>query len=164
MAAILGLLQVGWGFVKTYRIWITAIALVSFMTSVFVFYGNCKENKVKLDYAEVQIEQLQLDLTAARKELQLRNSRIQKMNEDRVKERMEAEAALDTALKSAKKLQIERDAARKELEQTRFELVEAIQNDEELADWVNEPVPASAWSLLQSAAQGSASTGMHSNN
>lgn len=154
------LLRAGWAMFAPYRFWALAIAAAGVLTTVLVFYGNCRANAVALDGAYQQIQELRIDLNSARAELQARNKRISDMNKQRLEELQQAEEILRDSLTAAKILREERDAAKLELEETRFELLETIRDDEDFADWVDWDVPVAAWGLLQSAVEGGTNSGM----
>jgi hypothetical protein len=147
-----GLLKNGWGLLASYRLWVGLAAAGIVLITLLVFYGNCRANAVALESANKLIDDLQIDLKDARVELIARNGRIRSLNTQRLDELAAAEALLRESVRIARQLQAERDEARIDLEVTRFELLEAIQKDEDFNDWANEPVPVTGWSLLQQAA------------
>jgi hypothetical protein len=142
------------GFFARWRAWLIGGVVVSALITVFVFYGNCRQNAEALANAEVLIADLRFDLQAARVELDARNQRIKSMNERQLAELAQARDLLNQALVMSQVLRVERDKVKEELEVTKFELLETIRDDEEFADWVDWDVPTAAWGLLLNAAEG----------
>lgn len=140
-----------WGTLVRYRAIIWVAALVIALGTVFVFYGNCRANSVALAEANLTVDRLTTEISILREELAARNLRIRLMNEQRLQELDKAEKLLAEAVAVGIALRNERDQMFEELEVTKFELLEAIRDDEEMADWVDDVVPSSAWRLLQQA-------------
>lgn len=147
-----GLLKLGWGMFAPYRIWAGLAAVGVVLATVLAFYGSCKACKAREPGYEMQIAQCQTNVQFYKTELIKRNERIANMNARILEQALEAEMQLKEALEVAKILRQERDTVNEELEITRFELLEAIRDDEEVADWVNDIVPSGSWRLLQQAA------------
>lgn len=147
------LIKGAWTVFAPYRFWALAIAAAGVLTTVLVFYGNCRANAVALESANTTIKELRLDLSAARVELEARNERIRVMNKRQMDELQKARDLLDESLAVANRLRSEREDLKLQLEENRFELLEAVRDDEDMADWVDYDVPAVAWGLLQQAAQ-----------
>jgi biopolymer transport protein ExbB/TolQ len=139
-----------------YRTWLFVGVGTAIVIAIALFYGSCRANAVALEDAENQIKDLRNDLSAARIELSARNDRIRDMNARHLEELRDAKELLNQSLAMAQVIRSERDKIREQLEVTQFELLEAIRDDEEMADWVDWPVPSSAWGLLRDAAQGPA--------
>lgn len=137
-----------------YRFWINASFIIAAITTVALFYGNCRANAEALDGAYTEIEGLHVDLQMARVELDARNQRIKDMNARHIKELQNARDLLEQSLAMAQVIRAERDEIREDLKVSQFELLEAIRDDEDMADWVDWNVPSSAWSLLRDAAEG----------
>lgn len=148
-----GWLKLAGGFLGAYRIWIMSAAIVAALLSIMVFYGNAQARKVELAAANELIGSLRFDLQAARVELDARNQRIRDMNARQLEELRHARDLLNQSLRMSAVLREERDDLKQQLEENRFELLEAIRDDEDMADWVDYDVPAVAWGLLQQAAQ-----------
>lgn len=148
-----GWLKLAGGFLGAYRIWIMSAAIVAAMASVFVFYGNAQARKVELVAANELIVSLRFDLQSARVELDARNQRIREMNARQLEELRNARDLLNQSLKISAVLREERDDLKQQLEENRFELLEAIRDDEEMAEWADGTVPGTAWGLLGQANQ-----------
>lgn len=148
----LGLLKLGWGMFAPYRLWAGLAVVGVALTTILVFYGSCKSCKAEQPFLEDHIAQCIVAKSALRVELGKRNERIENMNARRREEILEAEVKLNEALAAAEALRVERDSVKEDLEVTRFELLEAIRDDEEVADWVDGVVPSGSWRLLQQAA------------
>lgn len=150
-----GLAKTGWALFAPYRMIAMAVALGGVLITALVFYGNCRANAVALEAAYLDVKELKLDLAAARVELQVRNDRIADINKRHLQELAAAKEVLAQAVEVGQQLREERDNALEDLGVARFELLEAIRDDEEMADWVDWDVPVSAWGLLRAAAEGS---------
>ena len=151
---MLGILKMAWGIVASYRIWIMLAAAVGVLTTVLVFYGNCRANVVALEAAQTEIADLKADFAASENALKYQNERIRLDNEHKLRALAEANQQLNKARAAAILLQLERDKAKLELEEAQFALLEAIRDDEDFADWANGPVPIDTWSLLRTASEG----------
>ena len=149
-----GLLKLGWGMFAPYRLWAGLAAAGVVLTTILVFYGSCKACKAEQPLLEQSIAQCEVDISALRVELGKRNERIATMNARLREQILESEMKLNAALAAAEALRADRDSIQEDLEVTRFELLEAIRDDEEVADWVDGVVPVGSWRLLQQAAEG----------
>jgi hypothetical protein len=140
-----------------YRFWINAGLIISAIAAVAIFYGNCRANATALEGAYTEIAGLRTDLQLARIELDARNDRIKSINARHRTELQNARDLLQQSLVMAQSIRAERDEIREDLKVSQFELLEAIRDDEIMADWVDWPVPSSAWGLLRNAAEGTPS-------
>jgi hypothetical protein len=151
---MLGTLRMIWGIVASYRIWIMLAAAGGVLISVLVFYGNCRANAVALEAAQAEIVDLKTDYAASENARKYQNARIQKDNEQKLAALRRANQQLNEARAAAALLQVERDKAKLDLEEAQFALLEALKDDEDFADWANEPVPLDTWGLLRTASEG----------
>ena len=149
-----GILKMAWGIVASYRIWIMLAAAVGVLTTVLVFYGNCRANAVALEAAQAAITDLKADYEASENARKYQNARIQKDNEQKLVALQQANQQLNEARAAAVLLRLERDKVKLELEEAQFALLEAIRDDENFSDWANELVPVDTWSLLRAASEG----------
>jgi len=140
-----------------YRLWVSAALIIGAITTVAIFYGNCRANATALEGAYAEIAGLRTDLQMARIELDARNDRIKSLNDRHRTELKNARNLLQQSLVMAQNIREERDEIREDLKISQFELLEAIRDDENMADWVDWPVPSSAWGLLRNAAEGTPS-------
>ena len=154
MFGVLGALKIGLNFIGQYRIWFLIGAAVTGLTSILFFYGNARANAVELIAANELIRSLQYELSTARIELNARNQRIRDLNIRQLEELRRARDMLRESLRLADRLNAEKKELKLQLEENRFELLETIRDDEEMADWVDYSVPTAAWGLLQQASQG----------
>lgn len=143
-----------------YRVWISAGLITLVIATAAIFYGNCRANATALEGANGIIQDLRLDLSAAHVELSARNERIQSMNDAHLIELAAARDLLQKSLMMSEAIRQERDLIREDLKVTQYELLEAIKDDEEMADWVDWTVPSSAWGLLRDAVEGTGSSGV----
>lgn len=143
------------GFIKAYRWWLIIAAAITLLTTVLVYVDNHGEMKATIVAQNAQIDQLNGEVTSLNSVIAQRNATIAEMNANMVALAEAERARLRVAKAEAVRLQAELDLLEEELEVTRFELVEAIRDDEEFADWVDGTVPSAAWSLLRAAAEAS---------
>jgi hypothetical protein len=141
-------------FFMPYKSWIMTGLIVAGVSLAAIFYGNCRSNAAHLENAYAQVKSLRTDLQLARIGLDVRNDRIKSINARHKAELQNARDLLQQSLAMAAAIRAERDEIREDLKISQFELLEAIRDDEIMADWVDWPVPSSAWSLLRNAAEG----------
>lgn len=129
-------------------------AVLTLATTLFVYVGNHSAMKVEIVNLKNQAVEKDFHIEALERELANRNVRLAKERERRVAEALAAELRLEAAKAAAEDLRAEAERVREELAVTRFETLEAIRDDEDMADWVDGTVPPAAWGLLRAAAEG----------
>lgn len=142
------------GFVSAYKWILGGAAIASLAATAFIYVGNHGEMKVTITSQEGRIAQLIVDNKNLDWEVGRRNIIIE--TQSALQRQLIAEAAerVDNANKAVEALLIERSKLSTELGEIRFELLEAIRDDENFADWVDWPVPIAGWRLLRSASEG----------
>lgn len=148
------------GFIKAYRWWIIIGAAVTLLTTVLVYVDNHGEMKATIVAQHGQIDTLNGHVTSLNATIERRNATIARMNLEFMALAEAEQARLRAAKAEAEVLREERDRIAEELGVARFELVEAIRDDEDFADWVDWDVPPGAWSLLRAAAEGGPNPGV----
>lgn len=146
--------KVAKGFVSTYKWALIGIAAAGIATSVFVYIDNHGEMKGTITGQREQIHQLIANNMNLESVITSRNNTIVAQNEA-IRARIAADAArIAEANRTVVEMRIERDIITEELGIVRFELLEAIRDDEDFADWVDWTVPNAGWSLLRAANEG----------
>jgi tRNA isopentenyl-2-thiomethyl-A-37 hydroxylase MiaE len=141
-------------FIKTWRWTIAGVAAVTTAVTVFNYIDNHGEMTATIDSNKITIESQADHIEALREELAKRDARLLKIREEKLAEATRARVRLAEANILIGDLQAEQARIQAKLEVTRSETLEAIKNDEDMANWVTIPVPAVAWSLLRNAAEG----------
>lgn len=144
----------GSGFMAAHRIWFIAGSVIAACGLVFGHLALDKMRNTKLEHYKAATAQLTADYTACQSAVASLNDRIAANN----RRQQEALAAAAARVKHAEDLArlaaAERDVISEELQVTRFEVLEAIRDDEDMADWVDWSVPAVAWDRLRDAEEG----------
>jgi hypothetical protein len=149
MIAILTALKVGVAFVSKFRIYFYLAAIGALAVTVFNYIDNHGEMKATIIAQENTISTQVANMASLRLELQRRNVRIEKINEQKRREVEEARLQVQRATILVQQVRVENELIREELEITRFETLEAMRDDEDFNDWANEHVPSAGWRLLQ---------------
>jgi len=140
------------GFVKTYKIIMGIVAAAGIAISVFNYIDNHGEMKAQAESDTQMIAQLVLNVEALQAQVNGRDARIKRMNAERLEEIAVDKARLKEAEEQANVVREENAELLIDLGVTRFELLEAIRDDEVFADWVDGTVPVAGWDLLRNAA------------
>lgn len=141
-------------FASAYKLVIGLIAAGGIFITGLTYVHNYGQMKARIVDLERTVQQCQVLQGACLRGVDARNQRIDEINILMEKELAEANARIAAANEAAAELRADRDRITEELAVTRFELLEAIRDDEDFADWVDTDVPVAAWSLLQQAREG----------
>lgn len=140
------------GFISVYKIWIYAGLLGTALITTFNYIDNHGEMKATVEMQEQALEVANLEIASLITTIKARDATITRMNLANVHQAEQEQKRLETAKTIIQTLRTQRDILTEELSVSRFELLEAIENDEEFADWVDGDVPISGWRLLREAA------------
>jgi hypothetical protein len=152
MGAIITGFKVVSGFFSAYKWIIGSVAVTGFATALFVYIDNHGEMKATIQAQDQRIAQLIADNRDLDLALMKRNVVIEQLSLLQNQLIVEAKARIAAAKKEVVELRKDRDLLTEELGIARFEILEAIRDDENFADWVDADVPPAGWSLLRSAA------------
>lgn len=142
------------GFIHTWRLFIMGGAILAAGITLFNYIDNHGEMKATIASSEETIKGQFIDIQALRIQIQKRDVRLMREREVKLAELEQARVRLAVAIELINELRADQERVQEELEVTRFETLEAIRDDEEMADWVDHTVPGVAWSLLRQAAEG----------
>lgn len=136
------------------------VLLIGAVAAAGLLVSNTIENhgemKATIKHLKTLNQYHELDVAVYQQQLSLKNAQLQRMNQQVLAEAAEARRILATADRLVEEFQEEVEDVQVHRRTTRDNTLEAIQNDESMADWADNPVPAVAWSLLQQAAEGGA--------
>ena len=153
---MIAMLVMGWKAVSTFiaqwRIYFYIAALGAAALTVFNYIDNHGEMKATIEANEQTMARQVENMRTLRLELQNRDQRIAAINAAKRIEVAQARRQIQHATELVEATRIENARIREALEVTRFETLEAMNDDESFNDWANEPVPVAGWSLLQRAA------------
>lgn len=138
-------------FLQTWRLYIVGGAIITAGLLVFNYIDNHGEMKAKIISQNNLLEQCDINAVSQSTEIMDLNARIEHLNARELEELHTLRVRLQAAEDAAEALRVRSNELREELAMTRFETLEAIQDDEDFADWVSEPVPSAGWRLLQQA-------------
>lgn len=141
-------------FASAYKLIIGIVAAAGMVITILTYVHNYGQMKAQIVDFERTVQQCHALQEACLRGVESRNQRIAEINMLMEKELAEANARIAAANEAAAELRADRDRITEELAVTRFELLEAIRDDEDFADWVDTDVPVAAWSLLQQAREG----------
>jgi hypothetical protein len=137
---------------KTAVIVAIVLSLASSLTGGYVYMRNHERMKIML-------QACQGATYALRDHVVGQNARIKADNKKTLALLLEAKRQHDATLMLVNDLLKENMDLRKQMQQLRFNNVKAIQDDEDFSNWVDIPVPGTAWSLLRDAAEGPSNGG-----
>lgn len=146
---MLGIVSTLLGFTKAHKVMLHVVAIGSLLSLVIFYavYAGALKDSVRAK--DDQIALLRVTVTEQEAELQRRNARIVKANREKMQAVTKKEEELIAARILSRQLMNERDKVTEELAVARFEILEAIRDDEDMADWVDWTVPSAAWRLLE---------------
>ena len=142
------------GFAKAYKLIIAIVAVLGVVGTVFVYIGNHGEMKAEIIALKSDLAACNGAAESFSNELVAVNGRIREGNVRRLEEIAEARVRLDAANAATELLYRANEELTIELGESLFETLEAIQDDEDFADWAYGPVHVTGWSLLRDAREG----------
>jgi hypothetical protein len=143
------------GFMTAWKFYLIAAAVLSAAATVFLYVSNHEKMKATIPVMEAQVASCEVTTNALRAHVVTQNERIAGYNVQRKQDFLEAMARAEAMKIQMNELRKANELLREELSGILFRNVEAIQDDEDFADWVDGDVPSTAWSLLREAAEGS---------
>lgn len=144
----------GWRWTAKYRVYLLIGALAGAGLYILSYVTDHAEMKIQISAKTQELERLKDRDMQLMKIIEQRDQQIIRMNERRMQELAEMRMRLADARMEATEARATRDRITEELAMTRFQTLEAMRDDEEFADWISEPVPATGWMLLREASEG----------
>lgn len=133
------------GFLGPYKYAIIAVALVGVLSTVYMHIRNDGIRDTQLAVYE------QSNAAQARRITRM-NGRFTRQNEAKLAEIAKAEEKMKAAQAAARDVEAKNTEMEIDIGVLRFENLEAMQNDEEYADWAYGTVHPTAWLMLGKAA------------
>jgi len=147
-----GLWTIATSFVTAYRTWFVVGSAVAVFALIAGHLALDNSRIKKLSAAKVRIEAMESELVNRHASIVNLNKRISDSNARQLEALEQAAIRIKAAEDAAEVVRIERDVIAEDLEVTRFEILEAIRDDEDMADWVDWDVPVIAWQRLRDTA------------
>jgi hypothetical protein len=137
------------GVFAPYLFWLKWGTISAVVVALIAFVTVCNGRGIKLEALEQRQVEWVVERSALNRELAERNTRIDKINSDWIEKLAQERKRLIIARVEAAKVRQQRDAVTDQLARAIADLNEDAKNDEQLAKWLLEPVPAAAWRRLR---------------
>lgn len=143
-------------FFAPFKMWIIGGAILSAVVTVFVHFNNDGNRKADLAAALTALETLEKDAIFAKEANDNLTLRLKAQREDKLAAIAAADERTKIAKESAAAVKAEKEVIVEELAVANFNILEAIRDDEDYADWAYYPAHTTIWNQLYTADQGEA--------
>ena len=141
---MLAMIKLGMGLFKTYKYAIIAVALVGVLSTVYVHIRND-------GIRDTQIAAYELSDAVKSRKIGTMNARFIEQNKEKLAALAESKKKIKAAQAAAKDIEAQNAEMELDIGVLRFEILEAMQNDEEYTDWAYGVVLSDTWLMLGAA-------------